>query len=148
MPIARFMAGVDCLSFARPAARTFVVDSTTTSVALAATPKASPATDRTLSTLRCAASEIACFAFVVTLLTMRCPSHGNVFNNADEACRVPKNREHEAVADQWSDQIDPVRQFVAVRRGVREVLCELLPAHFDRRDETLGNTAISRVRNQ
>jgi hypothetical protein len=90
MPIARFMAGVDCLSFACPAASAFVVDSTTTSVALAATLKASPATDRTFSTLRCAASEMACFAFVVTLLTMRCPSHGNAFNNADEACAVPK----------------------------------------------------------
>jgi hypothetical protein len=46
MPIARFMAGVDCLSFACPAARTFVVDSTTTSVAWLGGNAQSVASDR------------------------------------------------------------------------------------------------------
>lgn len=70
-PIARFITGVDCLIFARPASSALVVDSSTTSAAAtAAAPSASPAIDVTPLTLRCAAFVITSLAFVVMLLTI------------------------------------------------------------------------------
>src|SRR5262249_45960683 len=104
IPIARFIAGVTCLTLARPTSRALLVDSSITSAADFATAPASIATDRTFSTPRCATSVIAFFAFVVTLLTIRCLS-GMTFDNAEDACTVPKNRERQR---KWrpSDQVD------------------------------------------
>lgn len=76
MPIARFTAGVTRLTLARPACRASLLVSSITSAAAFAAAPASLATDRTVSTPRCAASVIALFAFVVTLLTISMPLVG------------------------------------------------------------------------
>src|SRR5262249_34047366 len=71
-PTARFAAGVARLTLARPACRAPLVDSSITSAAAFAAAPASLA----ISTPRCAASVIALFAFVVTLLTILMPLVG------------------------------------------------------------------------
>jgi hypothetical protein len=70
LPAARFIAGVDCRIFVRPASSAFAADSsTTTAAALAAAPSASPATDLIPFAPRRAAPVTTCRAFVV-ILTM------------------------------------------------------------------------------
>src|SRR5262249_13938157 len=85
-PIARFTAGVTCLTLARPACRAPLVDSSITSAAAFAAAPASLA----ISTPRCAASVIALFAFVVTLLTISMPLVGYRSIMRTEAARFPK----------------------------------------------------------
>ena len=88
LPIARFIAGDDCLILVRPVPSALAVDSNTTSAAaFAAAPKASPATDLTPWAPRCAASEMACRALVVMLLTIESTLPGETFDNAKRAAR-------------------------------------------------------------
>jgi hypothetical protein len=88
LPIARFIAGDDCLILVRPVPSALAVDSNTTSAAaFAAAPKASPATDLTPWAPRCAASEMACRALVVMLLTIEFTLLGEAFDNAKRAAR-------------------------------------------------------------
>jgi hypothetical protein len=92
LPAACFIAGVDRLILARPASSALAVDSSTIcAAAFAAAPRASPATDLTPFALRCAASAIASFAFVVTVLTTVHHPPGIAFDNAKSAAMVPKH---------------------------------------------------------
>src|SRR5512132_977755 len=52
------------------------------------------------------------------------------------------------LAGERSDQINAIRQLVAIRCRGRKMPCKLFPAHFDRGDKPLGNTAVARVGDQ
>jgi hypothetical protein len=68
---ARLIAGLDRVSFARPAASAALVFSSTTSVAaFAAAPIASPAAALTVAAPRLAARTIVCLVLVTTVLTI------------------------------------------------------------------------------
>ena len=52
------------------------------------------------------------------------------------------------LSSRGSDEINAVRQFVRAAIGSRELLGEHGRAHLDRRDETVGDAAFTRMRDQ
>jgi hypothetical protein len=89
LPAACFIAGVGRLILACSASALAVDSSTTWAAAFAAEPRAYPATDLTPFALRCAASAIASFAFVGTVLAIVDHPSGIAFDNAKSTATVP-----------------------------------------------------------